>query len=70
MTRARNLVAAAAAAAILAAIATPASAVSIKHTNRAGGDPEASAAPTGHTPPPPDTTGPHAFDKAHDNTAR
>ena len=65
MSRSR-LIPAALAAALLAAMAVPAAAVSIKHTNRVGGDPEAQSAPTGHAPPPADTTVAHALDKAHD----
>ncbi|RYB04714.1 hypothetical protein [Lichenibacterium ramalinae] len=52
---------------LLATAAMPAMAVSIRHSNRAGGDPEAASAPTGHAAPPADTTQAHALDKLHDN---
>ena len=68
MTRSKTL-SAAAALTLLCATAAPAFAVSIRHTNRAGGDPEAAAAPTGHAPPPADTTMAHALDKAHESGA-
>ena len=48
------------------AAATPAGAVSIKHTNRAGGDPDQASIPVGHSAPPADTTGTSTFDKAHE----
>ena len=67
MTRSKIFGAALAAATLLAvSAATPAGAVSIKHTNRAGGDPEPASAPTGHAPPPADATGARMFDKAHE----
>lgn len=68
MTRSK-IIPAALAFGLLAIAAVPAAAASIKHTNRAGGDPEAASAPTGHTPPPADTSQTHAFDKVHDNGA-
>ena len=68
MTRSK-IVPAALALGLLAIAAVPAAAVSIKHTNRAGGDPEAASAPTGHAPPPADTTAAHALDKVHDNSS-
>ena len=60
--------AAALATATLAAVAaaTPAGAVSIKHTNRAGGDPDQASIPVGHAAPPADTTDARMFDKAHE----
>ena len=62
------LLTAALAGAVLAAAATPAAAVSIKHTNRAEGDPAADSAPrtATRTAPPADTSGPHYFDKLHE----
>lgn len=66
MTRSR-LAPAVLALGLAALAAAPAGAVSIKHTNRAGGDPEAASAPTGHAPPPADTTAAHPLDKLHDN---
>lgn len=60
------------AAALLTAAAAPALAVSIKHTNRAEGDPDAAAAPrsANRAAAPADTTGPHYFDKAHEDGTR
>lgn len=67
MTRSKISGAALAAATLLAvAAATPAGAVSIKHTNRAGGDPDQASIPVGHAPPPADTNGARMFDKAHE----
>ena len=68
----RPILAAALASAILAAVAAPAFAVSIKHTDRAEGDPEAAAAPrTGsHAAPPADMSGPRYFDKFHQDGDR
>ena len=67
MMRSKTLFAALAAATLLAvAAATPAGAVSIKHTNRAGGDPDQASIPVGHAAPPADTTGARMFDKAHE----
>ena len=71
MTRSTNLRAAFAAASVAVTLvavtaATPAGAVSIKHTNRAGGDPDQAVVPVGHTAPPADTTGGRMFDKAHE----
>lgn len=58
-------------AALLAATAAPAFAVSIRHTNRADGDPDAALAPRAvHAAPPADLSGPHYFDKAHDRGTR
>ena len=56
----------------LAAAAAPASAVSIRHTNRAEGDPDAAAAPrtATHGGPAADTAGPRYFDKAHESGTR
>ena len=65
--RAASAAAAFAAAALVAvAAATPAGAVSIKHTNRAGGDSDQASIPVGHAAPPADTTGVREFDKAHE----
>ena len=66
------LLPAALAAALLAVAAAPASAVSIKHTNRAEGDPDAAAAPRAgtHAAPPEDTTGPRYVDKLHQDGNR
>lgn len=68
MTRSKILTAALAAA-LLSLAAAPASAVSIRHTDRAEGDPAAAALPTGHAPPPADTREAHALDKAHEGGA-
>ena len=57
MTRSKTFRATMAAATLLAVAATPAGAVSIKHTNRAGGDPDQASVPTGHAPPPADEAG-------------
>ena len=59
-------------AAVLVATAAPAFAVSIRHTNRAEGDPEAAAAPrsAAHVAPPADTSGQRYFDKLHQDGAR
>lgn len=59
------------AAALLAGAAAPASAVAIKHTNRAEGDPDAAMAPrtASHAAPPADTSGPRYFDKLHQDGA-
>ncbi len=64
--------AAALASAILAAAAAPAFAVSIKHTDRAEGDPEAAAASrtASHAAPPADTSGRRYFDKLHQDGDR
>ena len=69
--RSKTLSAAAALLAVSALLtaAAPAFAVSIKHTNRAEGDPAAAVAPTGHAQPPADTTEAHALDKAHESGA-
>lgn len=50
----------------------PAFAIAIKHTNRAEGDPDAAAAPRqgSHATPPVDTSGPHYFDKSHQDGNR
>lgn len=69
MTRS-SLLPAALAAAVLAAAAAPASAVSIRHTNRAEGDPDAAPRPASHAAPPADTSGPHYFDKLHEGGSR
>ena len=63
-----NILRAALAVATLVAVAavTPAGAVAIKHTNRAGGDPDQASVPVGHSAPPADTTGARMFDKAHE----
>ncbi|WP_237478500.1 hypothetical protein [Lichenibacterium dinghuense] len=68
----RTLLPVALAAALLAAAAAPALAVSIKHTSRVDGDPEAAAAPrsASRATPPADTSGPHYFDKLHENGTR
>lgn len=68
----RTLLPLALAAVMLAGAAVPASAVSIKHTNRVEGDPDAAAAPrsASRTAPPADTSGPRYFDKAHENGNR
>ncbi len=68
MSRSKILTAALAVA-LLSAAAGPAFAVSIRHTNRAEGDPAAASLPTGHAPPPADTSPAHAFDKAHEDGA-
>ncbi len=71
MTKSKTLFAAMAAATLMAvAAATPAGAVSIKHTNRAGGDPDQASIPVGHSAPPADTTGARTFDKAHETGNR
>ena len=44
----------------------PAFAVSIKHSNRAGGDPESQSLPTGHAPPPVDDAPARPLDKSHE----
>lgn len=71
MTRSR-LFPATLAAAVLAIAAGPASAVSISHTNRVAGDPDADRAPRSgaHTTPPADSSGPRYFDKAHESGTR
>ncbi len=67
MMKSKTLYAAFAAATLMAITAvTPAGAVSIKHTNRAGGDPDQASIPVGHAAPPADTTGARMFDKAHE----
>ena len=67
MTRSKTFRAVTAAATlIVVAAATPAGAVSIKHTNRAGGDPDQASVPVGHAAPPADSTGARMFDKAHE----
>lgn len=60
------------AAAVLAAASLPAFAVSIKHTNRAEGDPDAAVAPRAgsHAAPPADTSGTRYFDKMHQTGER
>ena len=65
----RSLLIPAALAVAVIAAATPALAVSIRHTNRAGGDPAADSAPRTATPaaPPADTSGAHYFDKVHES---
>ncbi len=67
MMKSKTLCAAFAAATLVAVAAvTPAGAVTIKHTNRAGGDPDQASIPVGHAVPPADTTGTRMFDKAHE----
>ncbi len=67
MTKTDILRAALAAATLVAVAAvTPASAIAIKHTNRAAGDPDQASIPAGHSAPPADTTGARMFDKAHE----
>ena len=71
MTKTNTLFAAMAAATLMVvAAASPAGAVSIKHTNRAGGDPDQASIPVGHSAPPADTTGASTFDKAHETGNR
>ncbi len=69
MTR-HQIIPAILAATLLAATAAPAFAVSIKHTSRVDGDPDAALVPTGHAAPPVDTTPAHALDKAHETGSR
>ena len=53
------------------AAATPAAAVSIKHTNRAEGEPDTGAPRSAsRAAPPADTSGPHYFDKVHEDANR
>ncbi len=68
MTISKMMLAAVAASALLASAAVPASAVSIRHTNRAGGDPDQASVPTNHgAAPPTDTVGARRFDKLHED---
>jgi hypothetical protein len=71
MTRSRLLPAALAAAAF-AVTASPAFAVSISHTNRVAGDPDADRAPRPgpHAAPPAASGGSRYFDKAHESGTR
>ncbi len=61
-----NILPAALAATLVVAMAAPAFAVSIKHSNRAGGDPESQSLPTGHAPPPVDDAPARPLDKSHE----
>lgn len=63
---------AALAAAVLAVAVFPAFAASIRHTNRAEGDPDAAVAPRAapHAAAPSAASGAHYFDKVHESGTR
>lgn len=60
------------AAIVLTVTVAPAFAISIRHTSRVEGDPDAAAAPraASHAAPPSDTSGVHYFDKLHESGTR